>query len=113
MIVLVAMALLAAAVFATLGIVVGAAALLVRGVLWLVFLPFRLLFSFVALPILLGGLALMILGVVGVSLLGALFVTVAALAAAALSLLAPVALVVGLIWLIAKAVRRPKTVVVA
>jgi hypothetical protein len=114
MIVLLALALLAAAVFATLGIVVGAAALLIRGIFWLVFLPFRLLFSFVALPVFLGGIALFVLGVVGFSVIGALLVTAAALAAAAISLLMPVALVAGVIWLIARALRpKPGPVVVA
>jgi hypothetical protein len=111
MIVLATMALLAAIV-AVIGIVIGSLALLIRGVLWLVLLPFRLLFGLAIVPFILGGIALTVLVVVGFAVFGALFVTAGVLLAAAISLLLPVALVAGVIWLIAKLAHRGRDEVV-
>lgn len=110
MVVLVLMALVFAAVVAAAGVVLGTLALVVRAALWVVFFPIRLLFSLVAVPFLLGGLALMIIGVVGVSLLGALFVGLGVLLAAGLSVALPLALVFGACWLVARLIRRPAVV---
>ena len=110
MVLLVLMALVFAAVVAAAGVVLGTLALLFRAVLWVVFFPIRVLFSLVALPFLLGGLALMVLVVVGASLLGALFVGLGVLLAAALSLVVPLALVFGACWLVARLMRRPAVV---
>jgi hypothetical protein len=107
MIVLLFMALVVAAVVAGLGVVLGTAALLIRGLIFLILLPFRLVFSLIALPFLLGGLALLVVGVVGASLLGALFVGLGVLMAAALSVVVPLGLVFGACWLIARMIRRP------
>jgi hypothetical protein len=110
MIVLVLMALVFAAIVAAGGVVLGTLALLVRAALWVVFFPIRLLFSLLAVPFVLGGLALMVLAVVGVSLLGALFVGLGVLLAAALSVAIPLALVFGACWLVARLLRRPAVV---
>ncbi len=110
MILFVLTALVFAAVVAAAGVVLGTLALVVRAVLWVVFFPIRLLFSLVALPFLLGGLALFVLFVVGASLLGALFVGLGVLLAAALSAALPLALVFGAVWLVARLMRRPAVV---
>jgi len=110
MIVLVLMALVFAAIVAAGGVVLGTLALLFRAALWIVFFPIRLLFSLLAVPFVLGGLALMVLAVVGVSLLGALFVGLGVLLAAALSVALPLALVFGACWLVARLIRRPAVV---
>jgi hypothetical protein len=110
MVVLVLMALVFAAVVAAAGVVLGTLALVLRAALWVVFFPIRLLFSLVAVPFVLGGLALMVLAVVGVSLVGALFVGLGVLLAAGLSLVLPLALVFGVCWLIAHLIRRPAVV---
>jgi hypothetical protein len=107
MVVFVLMALVFAAVVAAAGVVLGTLALLVRAALWVVFFPIRLLFSLVAVPFILGGLALAVVAVVGVSLLGALFVGLGVLLAAALSVAVPLALVFGACWLIARLIRGP------
>jgi hypothetical protein len=104
------MALVFAAVVAAAGVVLGTLALVLRAALWVVFFPIRLLFSLVAVPFVLGGLALMVLAVVGVSLLGALFVGLGVLLAAALSVAVPLALVFGACWLVARLLRRPALV---
>ena len=49
----------------------------------------------------------MVLAVVGVSLLGAVFVGLGVLVAASLSVVVPLALVFGACWLVAKLLRRP------
>ena len=110
MVVLVLMALVFAAIVAAGGVVLGTLALLLRAALWVVFFPIRLLFSLLAVPFVLGGLALVILAVVGVSLLGALFVGLGVLLAAALSVAVPLALVFGACWLVARLIRRPAVV---
>jgi len=110
MIVLVLMALVFAAIVAAGGLVLGTLALLVRAAFWVVFFPIRLLFSLLAVPFVLGGLALMVLAVVGVSLLGALFVGLGVLLAAALSAVLPLVLVFGACWLVARLLRRPAVV---
>ena len=110
MIVLVLMALVFAAIVAAGGVVLGTLALVLRAALWVVFFPIRLLFSLLAVPFVLGGLALMVLAVVGVSLLGALFVGLGVLLAAALSAVLPLALVFGACWLVARLIRRPAVV---
>jgi hypothetical protein len=110
MIVLVLMALVFAAIVAAGGVVLGTLALLVRAALWVVFFPIRLLFSLLALPFILGGLAVMVLAVVGVSLLGALFMGLGVLLAAALSAAIPLLLVFGACWLVARLIRRPAVV---
>jgi hypothetical protein len=110
MVVFALMALVFAAVVAAAGVVLGTLALVLRAALWVVFFPIRLLFSLVAVPFVLGGLALMVLAVVGVSLLGALFVGLGVLLAAALSVAVPLALVFGACWLVARLLRRPALV---
>jgi hypothetical protein len=92
------------------GVVLGTLALLLRASLWVVFFPIRLLVSLLAVPFVLGGLALMVIAVVGVSLLGALFVGLGVLLAAVLSAALPLALVFGACWLVAKLIRRPAVV---
>jgi hypothetical protein len=82
MVVFVLMALVFAAVVAAAGVVLGTLALLVRAALWVVFFPIRLLFSLVAVPFVLGGLALVVLAILAVSLMGALFVGLGVLLAA-------------------------------
>jgi hypothetical protein len=107
MIIFVLLALVFAAVVAAAGVVIGTLALALRAVVWIVFFPIRLIFSFLALPILLGGLALMVVAVVGASILGALFVGLGVLLAAAFSVALPLGLVFGACWLIARLMRRP------
>jgi hypothetical protein len=107
MVVFVLMALVLAAVVAAAGVVLGTLALLVRAALWVLFFPIRLLFSLVAVPFVLGGLALVILAILAVSLMGALFVALGVLLAAGLSVVVPLALVFGACWLIARLIRRP------
>jgi hypothetical protein len=107
MIVLVFMALVVAAVVAGLGVVLGTAALLLRGLFFLILFPIRLVLSLVALPFILVGVALMIVAVVGASLVGALFVGLGVLLAAAMSVVVPLGLVFGACWLIARMIRRP------
>ncbi len=72
------------------------------GVLWLVMLPFRLVFFL---------LKLIVVGVVGTIGAGILLVFAVAgalvLGIAALAPLLPVALLVGIIWIVAKSIRRP------
>ena len=103
------MALVFAAVVGAFGVVVGTVALLLRGVLWIVFFPIRLALSLIALPFVLVALAIAAIAVVGVSLLGAVFVGLGVLAAGALTLALPLALVFGVCWLIARLVRRPQS----
>jgi hypothetical protein len=110
MIVLVLMALVFAAIVAAGGVVLGTLALLLRAALWVVFFPIRLLVSLLAVPFVLGGLALIVIAVVGMSLLGALFVGLGVLLAAVLSAVLPLALVFGACWLVAKLIRRPAVV---
>jgi hypothetical protein len=107
MVVFVLMALVFAAVVAAAGVVFGTLALLLRAALWVVFFPIRLLFSLVAVPFVLGGLALAVLAVVALSVVGALFVGLGVLLAAGLSVAVPLALVFGACWLIARLIRRP------
>jgi hypothetical protein len=111
MVVLALMALVFAAVVAAAGVVLGTLALVLRAALWVVFFPIRLLFSLVAAPFVLAGVALMVLGVLGVALVGTLFVGLGVLLAAALSVALPLALVFGGCWLIARLVRRPAAVI--
>jgi hypothetical protein len=110
MVVFVLMALVFAAVVAAAGVVLGTLALLVRAALWVVFFPIRLLFSLVAVPFVLGGLALVVLAILAVSLMGALFVGLGVLLAAGLSVAVPLALVFGACWLIARLIRRPAVI---
>jgi hypothetical protein len=104
------MAAVFAAVVAGAGVVLGTLALVLRAALWVAFFPIRLLFSLAVVPFLLGGLALLVLGVVGVSLVGALFVGLGVLVAAVFSLAAPLLLVFGACWLVARMMRRPAVV---
>jgi hypothetical protein len=110
MVVFVLMALVFAAVVAAAGVVFGTLALLLRAALWVVFFPIRLLFSLVAVPFVLGGLALAVLAVVALSVVGALFVGLGVLLAAGLSVAVPLALVFGACWLIARLIRRPAVI---
>jgi hypothetical protein len=110
MIVLVLMALVFAAIVAAGGVVLGTLALLLRAAFWVVFFPIRLLVSLFAVPFVLGGLALIVVAVVGISLLGALFVGMGVLLAAVLSAALPLALVFGACWLVARLLRRPAVI---
>jgi hypothetical protein len=100
MILFVMLGLMFAAVFAAAGVVVGTLALAFRAALWLVLFPFRVVFSLIALP-------LMLVGIVGAALVGALFVGLGVLVAAALSVALPLGLIFGACWLIARAMRGP------
>lgn len=107
MILFVLLALVLAAAVAGVGVVLGAAALLLRGLFWFILLPIRLVLSFVALPLVLGVLALAALSVIGVLIVGALFVSLGVLLGALVSAALPLALVFGACWLVARLVRRP------
>lgn len=101
------MALVFAAVIGAFGVVIGTAALLLRGIFWVVFFPIRLAFSLIALPFVLVALAIAAVAIVGVSLVGALFVGLGVLVAGALTFALPLALVFGACWLVARLLRGP------
>lgn len=107
MIVFVLLALVLAAAVAGVGVILGALALLVRGLFWFILFPIRLVLSFIALPLVLGVLVLAALSVIGVTILGALFVGLGLVLGALVSAALPLALVFGACWLVARLVRRP------
>src|SRR5207247_2337781 len=74
----------------------------VRAALWLILLPFRLLFLAIGLPLAIVGT---VLGVVGTVVLGALLFSAGILAAVFVSMLLPVLILAGLAWLIVRLVR--------
>jgi hypothetical protein len=99
---------------ATAGVLFALGVVAVRAVLWLVFLPFRLLFGVLLIPFWIGRAALKLVGFVVmlpiVAVLGAvaLLGLLAAAVVAVLVPLAPVLLVGGLLYLVFRLVsRRP------
>ncbi len=92
----------AATVFA----VFGLAMLLVKGIVFLILLPLRLVFGILTLPFRLAGglVALLVLPVLAV--IGLLVVVVGGLLAVLVPLL-PVAALAGLIWLLARSSTKP------
>jgi len=86
-------------------------AVLLRLLLWTVFLPFRLIVGVIALPLLIVKfVVLAVLGVVAFSVIGIVGgALVAGLLAAAVTSLLPLALVVLAVWGISRLLRRPIT----
>ena len=102
---LVGFGLAVAAVFTGLA---AASWLLLRAVLWVVLLPFKLIGLALLLPLAL--LKLVLVAVVGVIALALLIAGAAAIVGVGLAVVAPllpIALVFGLFWLVVRAGRRP------
>jgi hypothetical protein len=95
------------------GLAIGLAAasliwLIVQAAIWIVLLPFRLLFALVALPFLILKVFLaVLLGLVFGALALAAVATVAGVALAVLVPTLPLLAVVALTWLFLRAMRRP------
>lgn len=98
------------------GLAIGLAAasliwLIVQGAIWMVLLPFRLLFALVTLPfIILKVFLAVLIGLVFGALALAAIAAVAGVALAVLVPTLPLLAVVGLTWLFLRAMRRPAAV---
>lgn len=102
---------------ATLGVLLAVGALAVRALLWIVLLPFRMVFGLLLFPVWLVKSALKLVGFAivlpivavagGLALIGVLLAAVLAVVVP----LAPILLVAGLLWVVVRSFgRRPATV---
>jgi hypothetical protein len=85
----------------------AAVGIVIRAVLWLLFLPFRLLGLLITLPFFLVGAVIFVVGGLLLAVMGVVLASVmAALAVPAV----PIALLIFLVWALTRASRRPAAV---